>query len=203
MTRNTHINYAIKIKKIVNAYKSFIQKINNSFDKTGYQVLYLNTFREMLEIRDTISSPILMSENQDNTLTEFVIPTANNILYVLEIKIENYDEIYGLKEENIDVFEENTSNDNSEVATSNEVIIEEKNDKDITPNIVEKEITEHNQIVVEPKQNSNYCKPTIIIDNKGGHLLNVSIKTPHGNEQYIGNDKKKEINLNSKKANKE
>lgn len=99
LTRNTHINYSIKVKKIVNSYKSFIQKINNVFDTTGYQVLLVNSINEMLEIRDTLQSPILMSENEDKTLTQFIIPTINKILYVFEIKIENYDEIYNLKEE--------------------------------------------------------------------------------------------------------
>lgn len=94
-TRNTDINYAIKVQKLVSAYKSFIQKINNSFNVAGYQVLYVETFTEMLEIRDTIQSPILMSENEDKTKTSFLIPTNTRILYVFEIKVDDYDEIYG------------------------------------------------------------------------------------------------------------
>ena len=54
----------------------------------------IKTFVEMLNIRDTIQLPILMSENKDFTKTTFVIPTENKILYVFEIKVENYDEIY-------------------------------------------------------------------------------------------------------------
>jgi chorismate mutase len=54
----------------------------------------LSTFTEMLEIRDTIQSPILMDENEDKTCTHFLIPTNTNILYVYEIKIDDYDEIY-------------------------------------------------------------------------------------------------------------
>ena len=96
LTRNTDINYSIKVKKLVNAYKSFIQKIINPFDTTGYQVLCVDTFLEMLEIRDTIQSPILMNENEDQTKTSFLIPTNTKILYTYEIKIEGYDEIYGI-----------------------------------------------------------------------------------------------------------
>ena len=49
----------------------------------------------MLYIRDTIQSPILMFENLDQTVTEFVIPTNTKILYTFEIKVDNYDDIYG------------------------------------------------------------------------------------------------------------
>ena len=101
LTRDTHINYEIKIKKIVNAYKSFIQKINNVFDTKGYQVLLVNSIEEMLDIRDTLQSPILMSENDDKTMTQFIIPTNNQILYVYEVKVENYDEIYATSENDI------------------------------------------------------------------------------------------------------
>jgi hypothetical protein len=93
-TRNCYINYSIKVKRIVKSYKSFIQQIKNKFDMSNYQVLYLATINEMLEIRDTLQAPILMNENEDKTMTQFVIPGTNNILYVFEIKIENYDEIY-------------------------------------------------------------------------------------------------------------
>ncbi len=94
MTRNEDINYAIRIQKLVFNYKSYIQKINNGFDTDGYQLLAVDTFNEMLCIRDTIQSPILMSENRDKTRTLFLIPTNTKILYTYEIKVENYDELY-------------------------------------------------------------------------------------------------------------
>lgn len=93
-TRNDDINYEIKVKRLVNAYKSYIQKILTEFNCDGYQVLKVDTFNEMLDIRDTVNLPILMSENSDKTCTTFVIPTNNNILYLHEIKVDDYDEIY-------------------------------------------------------------------------------------------------------------
>lgn len=95
LTRNYDIEYDIKVKRLVSQYKSYVQKITNKFCADGYQVLKVGTFKEMLDIRDTTQSPILMHENQDRTMTEFLIPTQNNILYVFEIKVEDYDEIYG------------------------------------------------------------------------------------------------------------
>ena len=95
-TRNKDINYQIKVKRLVQSYKSYIQKINNPFDESGKQTLSVATFGEMLELRDTLSSPILMYENEDRTCTKFIIPTATDIIYVFEIKVEDYDELYGL-----------------------------------------------------------------------------------------------------------
>ena len=93
-TRNEDVNYTIKIKKILNAYRSFIQEIDGEFNTEGYQLVPIKSFIEMLGIRDTIQSPILMYENEDQTMTRFFIPTNTKMLYVYEIKVENYDEIY-------------------------------------------------------------------------------------------------------------
>lgn len=98
LTRTKDITYAGRIKRILSHYKSYIQRINNPFDMTGYKVLYVDTFDEMLEIRDTISSPILMYENDDKTSTTFVIPTNTMLLYLHEIKVDGYDELYGESE---------------------------------------------------------------------------------------------------------
>lgn len=88
LTRNKDINYSIKIKKILANYKSFVQKMNNDFKTDGYQILTIDSFNEMLEIRDIILKPILMFENEDQTCTRFYIPTETNLVYVHEIKIE-------------------------------------------------------------------------------------------------------------------
>ena len=98
LTRNEDINYSIKVKKLFNSYRSYIQQINNEFDTKGYQLLYVNTFNEMLGIRDTIQSPILMYENGDATCTQFLIPTNTKILYIYEIRVEDYDKLYGENE---------------------------------------------------------------------------------------------------------
>lgn len=95
VTRNEDINYTNKVRKLLSAYRSYIQQIEGAFDVTGYQVVPIKTFTEMLGIRDTIQSPILMFENEDQTKTEFIISTNTRILYLFEIKVDNYDELYG------------------------------------------------------------------------------------------------------------
>lgn len=97
LTKNEDITYAAKIRKILRAYSSYIQRIDGEFDHTGYQVIYIKTFNEMLGIRDTIQSPILVSENRDETMTQFFIPTNTKLLYIFEIKVDNYDQIYSIE----------------------------------------------------------------------------------------------------------
>ena len=92
LTRTNDITYTTRVKKILSQYKSYIQKINNMFDTSGYQKIFVDTFDEMLEIRDTIQAPILMYENEDKTCTKFLIPTDSKLLYVYEVKIEGYSE---------------------------------------------------------------------------------------------------------------
>ena len=96
LTKNEDVTYAAKIRKIVNAYGSYIQRMDGEFGEEGYQIVMIKTFNEMLGIRDTIQSPILMTENHDETMTRFLIPTNTKILYTYEIKVDNYYFIYGI-----------------------------------------------------------------------------------------------------------
>jgi len=99
LTKNEDITYAAKIRNIFNSYSSFIQRIDGEFDSEGYQIVMIKTFTELLGIRDTIQSPILAFENRDETMTRFFVPTNTKILYIFEIKVDNYDEIYSKVEE--------------------------------------------------------------------------------------------------------
>ena len=92
LTRTEDITYTARVKKILSQYKSYIQRINNLFDTSSYQIIYVDAFDEMLEIRDTIQAPILLHENADKTCAKFLIPTDSKLLYVYEIKIEGYEE---------------------------------------------------------------------------------------------------------------
>ena len=79
--------YEREMKKILNRYSSYIQQINSDFNFEGYQILKVNTFEDMLEIRDTVKQPILMKENDNKTGAYFIIPTNTKILYVFRIKV--------------------------------------------------------------------------------------------------------------------
>lgn len=94
ITKNEDITYAARVRKILNSYGSYIQRMTGEFCDSGYQTVMIKTFTEMLGIRDTIQSPILMTENRDETMTRFLIPTNTKILYIYELKVDNYDAIY-------------------------------------------------------------------------------------------------------------
>ena len=86
-TVDKHLDYSRKVKRILSNYKSYIQKINNSVDHEKYEVLNVDTFTELLEIRDTLQNPILMYENHDKTCSEFFIITSSGIMYLYKISV--------------------------------------------------------------------------------------------------------------------
>lgn len=88
-TRSAKTVYDKELKKILNNYRSYIQKINNTFSFTGYQALKVDNFTDMLEIRDTTNQPILMVENGGRDSTYFVIPTTTKILYIYSIRVKD------------------------------------------------------------------------------------------------------------------
>lgn len=86
-TRSAETIYEKELKKILNNYRSYIQKINNTFDLKGYQALRVDTFNDILEIRDTIQQPILMVENEDKNGVYFIIPSNTKVLYMYGLKV--------------------------------------------------------------------------------------------------------------------
>lgn len=81
--------YEAELRKILSNYKSYIQKINTVVDFNAYKVLKVDTFTDMLEIRDTVQQPILMSEDQYKRGTYFMIPTNTKIMYVYGLKVND------------------------------------------------------------------------------------------------------------------
>ena len=142
LSRNIDITYDIKVAKLWRNYKSFIQKMRNAFNVEGYQLIVIDTFNEMLEIRDTIQSPILMNENEDRTCTKFFIPTDTKLLYLFEIKVDDYDDIYN----STSVTEPLEKADYTEEPVNEQI---EESVKDYTENAVK------NRTQKEPAENFN------------------------------------------------
>lgn len=82
--------YNTQLKKILNNYGSYISKVEDEFDMKGYQILKVQNFVDLLEIRDTMHIPIIMIENKESLITCFIIPTNNNILYFYSLGITQY-----------------------------------------------------------------------------------------------------------------
>ena len=81
------MEYNKERNKILSNYGPYIQKLTTEFNTDVYQVLHIEDFRGLLEIRDTIRQPILMSENKEKTMTTFVIPGENKVLYKNVLKV--------------------------------------------------------------------------------------------------------------------
>ena len=88
-TRTAENIYERELKKILNNYSSYIQTLHGDFDFKDYQLLKLDTFTDLLEIRDTIRQPILMKENEDKSGAYFVIPSNTKLLYVYRLKVSD------------------------------------------------------------------------------------------------------------------
>jgi len=88
-TRDMHINYSRRVNKILSSYKSYIQRVKDPLNTENYQVLHVDTFPELLELRDTLQMPILVYENEDRTCAQFMIPAATGIIYAYEVSVAN------------------------------------------------------------------------------------------------------------------
>ena len=88
-TRTAENVYERELRKILNNYGSYIQTMNSEFDFQRYQILIIDNFNDMLEIRDTVRQPILMKENEDKTGAYFLIPSNTKILYVYRLKVSD------------------------------------------------------------------------------------------------------------------
>ena len=98
-TRSAETIYDIELKRILNYYHSYIQKIKNKIDlKKGLgldnykecQFFRLESFTDMLEIRDNINAPILMSSNENNTATYFLIlDVSNKAIYIYGLRVKD------------------------------------------------------------------------------------------------------------------
>lgn len=88
-TRTPIAIYEKELKKILNNYRSYIQKINNNIDLSKYQIMKVDTFTDMLEIRDTLEQPILMIEDKDKMSVYFAIPSNTKLLYVYSLKVND------------------------------------------------------------------------------------------------------------------
>ncbi len=102
-TRTAQTIYDRELNKILSHYHSYIQKVSNKvsiFEQSGMQidsdtiykncqVFRLESFTDMLEIRDNLNSPILMSTNEKNTKTYFfILNSINKAVYVYGIKVQ-------------------------------------------------------------------------------------------------------------------
>lgn len=89
-TETDEDRYNGELRKIISNYDSYISRIEDDFNMNGYEILKVQRFSDLLEIRDTMQLPIMMLENKEQSLTCFVIPTPSKILYFFSISVKQY-----------------------------------------------------------------------------------------------------------------
>lgn len=87
-TKDEKAVYNMRLRKIMSNYGSYIQKLNNEFDFECYQILEIKSFEDLLQVKETINKPILMTEKSLAMETYFFIPCENNV-YIYELKAGN------------------------------------------------------------------------------------------------------------------
>ena len=80
-TRSAETMYDQEMRRILFNYKSYIQKTNNEIDFNNYKVIQIDTFNEILGMRDTVQAPILMYTEGNEDRTKFMI-IKDDVLYV-------------------------------------------------------------------------------------------------------------------------
>ena len=89
-TKDEKSVYNMILRKIMANYGSYIQKLNNEFEfdfKSG-QILEIKSFEDLLQIKETLNKPILLTEKISAMETYFFIPTGDHV-YVYELKAGN------------------------------------------------------------------------------------------------------------------
>lgn len=88
-TKNEKAVYNMRLRKIMSNYGSYIQKLNNEFDFEGRQILEIKSFEDLLQVKETINKPILMTEKILAMETYFFIPSDDDNVYIYELKVGN------------------------------------------------------------------------------------------------------------------
>ena len=84
-TKDIKAVYNMTLRKIMSNYGSYIQKLNNELDFENCQILEIKSFEDLLQIRETINKPILMTEKSSAMETYFFIPNDKDV-YIYELK---------------------------------------------------------------------------------------------------------------------
>jgi hypothetical protein len=73
-----------KLNKILKNYSSYIQKVEGTLDFRDYTILIMDEFESLLEVREMLSKPIMLIEDNIEGIVRFVI-TSNDIAYVYQL----------------------------------------------------------------------------------------------------------------------
>lgn len=87
-TRRAEKMYEVELKKILFDYKSYVQKISEPINVKEYQIIRIESFQELLQMREELQSPILMYTEKNELKTVFMMIKDNMLFaFVLSSKL--------------------------------------------------------------------------------------------------------------------
>lgn len=81
-TRSTLTIYNKKLKSIFNNYGQYISKIKSEIKYEKYQVVFVEEFEDLFEVRNSSGSPILFFQDESNIKSAFIVPTNSGLVYI-------------------------------------------------------------------------------------------------------------------------
>lgn len=88
-TRSPLTIYNNALKRIFNNYGRYISKIKTEMDYKKFQMIFVEQFEDLFEVRNSSNSPILFSQDKVKTRSVFAVPTNSKLVYIYYFSLEN------------------------------------------------------------------------------------------------------------------
>ncbi len=81
-TKNCYTIYNKGLKDIFNNYGQYISKIQSELSYNKFQIVLVEEFEDLFEIRNSSGSPILFCQEPSKTKSAFIVPTNSGLVYI-------------------------------------------------------------------------------------------------------------------------
>lgn len=88
-TRSAETIYMNILKKIFKDYGRYISKIKSVISYKGFQVVQVEEFEDLFEVRNSSQAPILFIESERKMKSAFIVPTNSKLVYVYYLVVED------------------------------------------------------------------------------------------------------------------
>ena len=88
-TRSTLTIYNKKLRNIFNNYGQYISKIKSELKYEKFQIVLVEEFEDLFEVRNSSNSPILFCQDETKTRSAFIVPTNSGLVYIYYYSISS------------------------------------------------------------------------------------------------------------------
>lgn len=81
-TRSALTIYNKRLKSIFSNYGQYISKIKTEIEYKKFQIVLVEEFEDLFEVRNSSASPILFCQDSTKTKSAFVVPTNSGLVYI-------------------------------------------------------------------------------------------------------------------------